>query len=207
MNARAWRLALATAALMALLAGARAAFGLFASQAPTGSGVGLALATRPSPMLAAEPAVGGLASAPVETSQREASSGFDGVVEAVRQSVVAAQVSGAVTAIEVKVGDRSRPARWSRIDARTPNRMPPPVTLRCIRRRLCWTWRARNTNASSSCTSSDTSAWRRWNAPNRSSRRRRRKPRRSSHRPPRRARKAACTCCARPTQPWSPRCR
>ena len=119
MNARAWRLALATAALMALLAGARAAFGLFASQAPTGSGVGLALATRPSPMPAAEPAVGNLASAPVETSLRETSRGFDGVVEAVRQSIVAAQVSGAVTAIEVKVGDKVAAGQVvMRVDAR-----------------------------------------------------------------------------------------
>lgn len=61
-----------------------------------------------------------MASVPVTMSQREASSSFDGVVEAVRQSVVAAQVSGAVTAIDVKVGDSVRAGQAVvRIDART----------------------------------------------------------------------------------------
>jgi len=67
MNERAWRLALATAALMALLAGARSAFGLFASPGHTASGVGVAAAARPHPLRAADPA--SLASAPVESSQ------------------------------------------------------------------------------------------------------------------------------------------
>ncbi|MEP7281919.1 MAG: efflux RND transporter periplasmic adaptor subunit [Rubrivivax sp.] len=63
---------------------------------------------------------GRLASAAVTTSQRESSSGFDGVVEAVRSSIVAAQVSGAVTSIDVKAGDRVKAGQVvARIDARS----------------------------------------------------------------------------------------
>ncbi len=91
MNGRAWRVTLAAAVLMALLAGARSVFGPFASPANAGSGLGLAMAARPMP--AASSTAGRLASAAVEISGLGASSGFDGVVEAVRQSVVAAQVT------------------------------------------------------------------------------------------------------------------
>ena len=60
-----------------------------------------------------------LASAPVQTAPAQAASGFDGVVEAVRQSVVAAQVPGAVTALEVKPGDTVKAGQvLARIDAR-----------------------------------------------------------------------------------------
>lgn len=45
--------------------------------------------------------------------------GFDGVVEAVRQTVLAAQVAGAVVTLDVKVGDAVRAGqRLARIDAR-----------------------------------------------------------------------------------------
>lgn len=45
--------------------------------------------------------------------------GYDGVVEAVRQTVIASQVSGAVVAIDVKAGDRVRPGQvLLRLDAR-----------------------------------------------------------------------------------------
>jgi len=45
--------------------------------------------------------------------------GFDGVVEAVRQTVLAAQVSGAVVALDVRVGDAIRAGQMlARIDAR-----------------------------------------------------------------------------------------
>lgn len=48
-----------------------------------------------------------------------ASSAFDGVVEAVRQTVVAAQVPGAVVQLQVKVGDRVKAGQLLlRIDAR-----------------------------------------------------------------------------------------
>jgi membrane fusion protein, multidrug efflux system len=60
-----------------------------------------------------------LATAPVQSAPGTVSGGYDGVVEAVRQSVVAAQVSGAVTAIEVKVGDSVKAGQLLvRIDAR-----------------------------------------------------------------------------------------
>lgn len=48
---------------------------------------------------------GDLVTAAVQSAGVGDSIGFDGVVEAVRQTVVAAQVSGAVVAIDVKVGD------------------------------------------------------------------------------------------------------
>lgn len=53
---------------------------------------------------AATPAA--LASATVQVSGEAGQAGYDGVVEAVRQTVLAAQVSGAVVAIHVKAGDR-----------------------------------------------------------------------------------------------------
>jgi RND family efflux transporter MFP subunit len=49
-----------------------------------------------------------------------AASGFDAVVEAVRQTVVAAQVSGAVVQLDVKAGDRVQAGQvLLRLDART----------------------------------------------------------------------------------------
>ncbi|HTP95880.1 MAG TPA: efflux RND transporter periplasmic adaptor subunit [Burkholderiales bacterium] len=45
--------------------------------------------------------------------------GYDGVVEAVRQTVVAAQVAGAIVSLEIKVGDRVKGGQTlARIDAR-----------------------------------------------------------------------------------------
>lgn len=61
-----------------------------------------------------------LASAPVRSSTAASLSGFDGVVEAVRQTVVAAQVAGAITALEVRAGDTVRAGQvLARIDARS----------------------------------------------------------------------------------------
>ncbi len=54
-----------------------------------------------------------------QTSATAASTGFDGVVEAVRQTVIAAQVSGAVVQLDVKVGDTVKAGQvLLRIDAR-----------------------------------------------------------------------------------------
>ena len=48
-----------------------------------------------------------------------ASASFDGIVEAVRQSVVAAQVAGAIVALDVKAGDTVKAGQTlARIDAR-----------------------------------------------------------------------------------------
>ena len=64
-------------------------------------------------------ASGELATAPVQSAGVKATSGFDGVVEAVRQTVVAAQVSGAVTSLDVKAGDVVKAGQvLARIDAR-----------------------------------------------------------------------------------------
>ena len=68
------------------------------------------------PAWAAGPA---LATAPVQSSADKASQVFDGIVEAVRQSVVAAQVAGAIVALDVKAGDTVKAGQTlARIDAR-----------------------------------------------------------------------------------------
>jgi RND family efflux transporter MFP subunit len=60
-----------------------------------------------------------LASAPVRAAGDARTVSYDGTVEAVRQTVVAAQVPGAVVAIEVKAGDAVRAGQLlARIDAR-----------------------------------------------------------------------------------------
>jgi RND family efflux transporter MFP subunit len=60
-----------------------------------------------------------LATAPVRMAGEATRQGFDGVVEAVRQTVVAAQVAGSVTALEVKAGDSVKAGQvLARIDAR-----------------------------------------------------------------------------------------
>jgi len=63
-----------------------------------------------------------LVSATVGTAGAGQSTGFDGVVEAVRQTVLAAQVAGAVVALDVKVGDAVKAGQvLARIDARAAN--------------------------------------------------------------------------------------
>jgi RND family efflux transporter MFP subunit len=74
----------------------------------------LFLLTRP-----AWPAPPNWAAAPAQASVGVRSTAFDGVVEAVRQTVVAAQVSGAVVQLAVKAGDRVQAGQLLlRIDAR-----------------------------------------------------------------------------------------
>ena len=69
------------------------------------------------PVVLAAP--GELASAAVQVAGAADSTGFDGVVEAVRQTVIAAQVQGAVVALAVKAGDVvSQGQVLVRIDAR-----------------------------------------------------------------------------------------
>lgn len=70
--------------------------------------------------LPAAAAAGALPTAPVQVlGAGSAASAYDGVVEAVRQTVVAAQVAGAVTALEVRAGDRVQAGQLiARIDAR-----------------------------------------------------------------------------------------
>lgn len=68
---------------------------------------------------AAGEATAQLATAAVQTAGAAQGRAFDGVVEAVRQTVVAAQVPGAVTALDVKVGDEVKAGQvLARIDAR-----------------------------------------------------------------------------------------
>ena len=61
---------------------------------------------------------GDLATAAVQSTGTGDAAGYDGVVEAVRQTAVAAQVSGAIVALDVKVGDVVKPGQvLARIDA------------------------------------------------------------------------------------------
>jgi multidrug efflux system membrane fusion protein len=61
-----------------------------------------------------------LATATVQASERNATYGADGVVEAVRQSTIASEVAGSVTALSVKAGDRVTQGQiLLRIDQRT----------------------------------------------------------------------------------------
>ncbi|HMN75065.1 MAG TPA: efflux RND transporter periplasmic adaptor subunit [Burkholderiaceae bacterium] len=60
-----------------------------------------------------------LATAPVQAAGAAQGRTFDAVVEAVRQTIVAAQVAGAVTALDVKAGDSVKAGQvLARIDAR-----------------------------------------------------------------------------------------
>ncbi len=60
-----------------------------------------------------------LASSVARSTNQSPSSSFDGVVEAVRQTVVAAQVSGAVVELKVKAGDRVKMGQaLARLDSR-----------------------------------------------------------------------------------------
>ena len=60
-----------------------------------------------------------LEAVPAQAAASAAASAFDGVVEAVRQTVVAAQVPGAVVELNAKVGDRVKAGQvLLRIDAR-----------------------------------------------------------------------------------------
>ncbi|HEX2531458.1 MAG TPA: efflux RND transporter periplasmic adaptor subunit [Burkholderiaceae bacterium] len=60
-----------------------------------------------------------LATAPVQKSDAVEAAAFDGVVEAVRQTTVAAQVAGAIVALPIKAGDVVKTGQvLARIDAR-----------------------------------------------------------------------------------------
>jgi RND family efflux transporter MFP subunit len=68
---------------------------------------------------AAEPVATALRAEPARAASGAAARGFDGVVEALRQTVIAAQVAGAVVQLDVKVGDRVKAGQLLlRIDAR-----------------------------------------------------------------------------------------
>jgi len=67
----------------------------------------------------AQAAASELASVAVQSGGGSSSAGFDGTVEAVRQTVIAAQVPGAVVALTVKAGDTVKEGQvLARIDAR-----------------------------------------------------------------------------------------
>lgn len=71
------------------------------------------------PAPGAGPAAGRFATAAVTSSGEPGLAAYDGVVQAVRQTVIAAQVSGAVVALDVKAGDTVRAGQvLMRLDAR-----------------------------------------------------------------------------------------
>ena len=85
----------------------------------TAAGLAAITAAATLPTHAAAPGPAAFATVPAHASAAGAASGFDGVVEAVRQTVVAAQVPGAVVQLDVKVGDRVQAGQvLLRIDAR-----------------------------------------------------------------------------------------
>ncbi|RPH44626.1 MAG: efflux RND transporter periplasmic adaptor subunit [Burkholderiales bacterium] len=80
----------------------------------------LATASTAAAVAWADTGAGTLASAPVRVGGAGRSMVYDGTVEAVRQTVVAAQVPGAVVAIDVRAGDTVRAGQaLMRIDARS----------------------------------------------------------------------------------------
>jgi RND family efflux transporter MFP subunit len=100
-----WNTVLSLHAMRGALAAALAACALTASAA--------------TPAVPANALARALASAPVTSGTAGAGASFDGVVQAVRQTVVAAQVPGAVVALDVKPGDRVKAGQvLLRLDAR-----------------------------------------------------------------------------------------
>ncbi len=83
--------------------------------APVAAQVGAAQAVSAQP--SAAPAT--LATTTVRSADSNGSTGYDGVVEAIRQTAIAAQVAGAVVALDVKPGDQVKAGQvLVRLDAR-----------------------------------------------------------------------------------------
>lgn len=81
--------------------------------------VGVAITAALFQLQAGAAAQGQLASAPVRATSTAASSAYDGVVEAVRQTAIASQVAGAVVGLTVQAGDSVRAGQvLVRLDAR-----------------------------------------------------------------------------------------
>jgi len=98
-----------------------------------------ALATGPSTVLAAPPARAALASVAAEGRNAANEASHDGVVEAVRQTAIAAQVPGAIVALEVKPGDSVKAGQvLARIDshAADQNALASDATVRAARASL-----------------------------------------------------------------------
>jgi RND family efflux transporter MFP subunit len=98
-----------------------------------------ALATGTTAMSAAPPTEQALASMVVESRSGAHESSFDGVVEAVRQTIIAAQVPGAVVALDVKAGDTVKAGQvLLRIDSHgaQQNALASDATVRAARASL-----------------------------------------------------------------------
>ena len=98
-----------------------------------------ALAAGPGTALAATPAAPALASVVAEGRNAANEASHDGVVEAVRQTVIAAQVPGAIVALQVKPGDSVKAGQvLARIDshAADQNALASDATVRAARASL-----------------------------------------------------------------------
>jgi len=98
-----------------------------------------ALATGPGAALAANPAAPALATVVAEGRNAANEASHDGVVEAVRQTVIAAQVPGAIVALQVKPGDSVKAGQvLARIDshAADQNALASDATVRAARASL-----------------------------------------------------------------------
>ena len=89
-----WIGALSTGRERTMHVGVRSLVAIAAFVGLAGSGAATSVAVTPA-----------LQTAPVVAGAPESGAGYDGVVQAVRQTVIAAQVSGAVVALDVKAGD------------------------------------------------------------------------------------------------------
>ena len=126
---------------------------------------------------------GELATAMVQAPGTGESASFDGVVEAVRQTVVSAQVPGAVTAIDVKVGDRVQAGQvLARIDARAAEQNVAASDAQVLSARATLEVATKEFDRQKQLLRRITPARPRSTGPKRSSRRRKRRPQRSSRR-------------------------
>lgn len=100
-----------------------------------------------------------LAAAPARASSAAKAFAFDGVVEAVRPSVLAAQVSAAVVRLGVKVGDRVVAGQvLLRIDAHAADQRTAAGQARYGPLAPRRSWPRRTSSARSSCSRKTTSA-------------------------------------------------
>ena len=123
----------------------------------------------------------GLATGPVTVIAAGEATSFDGVVEAVRQTVLASQVAGSVVALDVRAGDRVKAGQvLVRLDARAAEQQAGAAAAQVQAARAAQEAAKREFDRQRSCSRRTTSARLRSTAPRRSSRPRRRRPRRSS---------------------------
>jgi multidrug efflux pump subunit AcrA (membrane-fusion protein) len=143
---------------------------------------------------------------PVLTVQAAATaqaSSYDGQVEALRQSVVAAQVPGRVLELNVHAGDTVRAGQvLLRIDAQAAEQSAAASGAQVAAARAQLDVASTELARKRQLAQKATSARPRWSRPKARCAPRRRRWARCRRRPAPRARRPACTCCARPSMAW-----